>query len=211
MRNNLWNESFERYLTNTDIGCPGCGHTFRLQSTLKVLLSSLNRTFNKMVFIDHFHLAQIALFHVMNSTTQYSSSANVDNFSMTNATLTFESCWLGQLWPPAAMLGNKAFNNDVFTGYLLSLNIEFKPISPRHHNKKVLESKHAAIRSNFLRLTPNDSSKTELAALQAVHISKILYDLDILSAFETAKGFTKPVSTHSRLSSVYQDLTSAQI
>lgn len=94
---------------------------------------------------------------------------------MPDVTLAFESYWLGQVWPPAAVLGNRALNKDVFTRYPSLLDVGFKPIPPHRHNKNVPESKHGAGRSIFLRMICDRSSNLELAVLQAVRISNDLY------------------------------------
>lgn len=137
IRSKFWNEEVERYLNKTVEKCAGCGHISRPQSTHKVPLSSLSRSFNELVFLDHFHLAHICLLHIMDSVTCYSFCAIAFNVSMPDAVLAFDSCWLGMLWPPTAVLSNPTFNHEKFLQYLKSLDIEFKSIPPRCHNMTV--------------------------------------------------------------------------
>lgn len=134
------------------------------------MLGLLNRSFDEMDCTNHFYLDHISLFHVMNFTARYSFCAVVSTFSMCSAVQAFESCWPEWFWSPAAEVGDQAVNNNVFTSYLSSLDIEFKSIPPRHHNKNVLEAEHGAIRSILLRLTRDISSDLEFAALQLVRI-----------------------------------------
>lgn len=60
-----------------------------------------------------------------------------------------------------------------------------------------IESKHNIIRSIFIRLKEQngDSFVPEIAAYQAFTISNEIHGNNITSAFEIAKGFTKPLKT----------------
>lgn len=78
---------------------------------------------------------------------------------------------------------------------LQSNNISFRPSSPLRDSKKFLESNHCIIRSILRRLKEESSTlPLELAALRAIRMSNELYGLPILSAFEMANGFTRPIS-----------------
>lgn len=140
-----------------------------------------------MVCMDHFYLSHISRFHVMNTTMRYSSCRIVASISMPDNVLAFESCWLEQFRPPTAMLVDQAFNNNVFTGYLSSLDMKFQAEPQRHQNTNILECKHGAFRSIFLRLTRDDSSNHELAAKQAVRTLNGLCGSYIFSAFKMRK------------------------
>ena len=171
----------------------------------------MSRSFNELVCIDHFYLADLCLLHVMDFVTRYSSCSIVPSASLSDAILDFESCWLSPFCPPPAVLGDPAFNHDEFKHYLSSIGIEFKPIPPRRHNKNVLESKHGFIRSIFLRLTSEGSLSPKLAAMQSVRISNGLHGSEVLSAFEMAKGFTRPVTVSSQVVEIDPVLLEAKI
>lgn len=144
------------------------------------MLSLHNCSFNEIICISHFYLAHTSLFYVIDSTIWCFTWAVFDSLSMSDDVLAFESGWLGQFCPSTAVLGDQTFNNEVLTTYLSSLNIEFKPVPLRRHEKNTPESKHGPIRSGFLRLTRNGTSNLELVALRAERISNDLYGSDIL-------------------------------
>ena len=112
VRNNFWNDVVERHLKQIVEKCAGCRHTALPKATRKVSLSSLSRSFNELVCIDHFYLANLCLFHIMDTVSRYSSCSLVPSTSLNDAILAFESGWLNQFWPPTAVLGDAAFNHD---------------------------------------------------------------------------------------------------
>lgn len=89
-----------------------------------------------------------------------------------------------------------AFENPGFTDYLNSLGVETRSISPRRHNKNVLESKHRTIRDVYLRLNAGvqpDSAHTERVLEQkAILISNDSHGTDVCSARDLARGYTRP-------------------
>lgn len=91
-----------------------------------------------------------------------------------------------------------AFKNETFVSFLNEIGAKLQPVPPRRHYKNVLESKHCVIRSIYLQLrsAAPDFDK-HLHCYQYVAISNELYGSDTVSAFELAKGFTKPVETDS--------------
>ena len=211
VRNSFWNEHVQRYLTDVIENCTACRKTALPKGTRKVSLSSMSRSFNQVVCVDHFYLNGLCLFHAMDSVTRYSGCSIVPDTSLEAAVVAYESCWLCQFWPPSTVLGDAAFKRDVFINFLRMNDTEFCPIPPRRHNKNVLESKHGVIRGIFLRLLNEDQSNAELAAVQAVPISNDLYGSDILSSFEMAKGFTKPVVSDAQARPLHPDLMNAQL
>lgn len=159
----------------------------------------------------HFYLNKVCLFHAMDSATRYLDCSIVQNTSLELAVLAFDSCWLGKFWPPAATLGDSAFNKLEFTGNLLSLNISFRPVSPLRHSKNVLESKHAVIRSILLFLVDDSSSNTCLAVMQYVRISNALYGSELVPAHEMARRCSKPIGPRINPLPVTQDVIDAQL
>ena len=196
-RNNLWNEEVNRYLSTIMEKCTSCKTTSVPQPSRKVSLSSLSRQFNDLVCIDHLHLENNRVFHVMDSHTRYSSGMVVQSLTMTEAIKVFECQWMSQFWAPKCILFDPAFDNDEFLNYAHTYDIETKPIPPRRHNKNVIESKHKIIRDIYLRIKhsneDNNLSNDEVLVQQALKISNDLYGNDTCSAFELAKGYTRPV------------------
>lgn len=139
-RNKFWNEDVERYLNETVEKSPEIRPTCWPQSTRKVSLSSLSRSFDGLVCIGHFYMAHLCLLHITDSVMRYSSCAIDCSVCMPDAVLAFESCWLRKFWPRTAVLGDPTFSNGKFFQYLSSLFIEAKSIPPHRHNKNVLES-----------------------------------------------------------------------
>lgn len=73
---------------------------------------------------------EISVFHAMDSVTRFLSCEIVSGTALKDAKLEFESCWLGQFWPPVAVLGDSAFSHSSFIDYLQAMDTEYKPI---HH------------------------------------------------------------------------------
>lgn len=109
------------------------------------------------------------------------------------------------------MHGDNAFNNNEFAEYIKQSHIKFRPVPPRRHSKNPLESKHNIIRSIFLRLNASSDPQIppELMAYRAIRISNDLYGSDVLSSFELAKGFTKPLDEKDGLNVISNDLIDA--
>lgn len=82
---------------------------------------------------------------------------------------------------------------------------------PGRQRKNLIELKHNKIRSIYLRLkyAAWDQHNSRLASYKAVSISNDLYGNDTLSAFELAKGFTKPAMSNTALSLVPDDVITA--
>lgn len=83
------------------------------------------------------------------------------------------------------------------SGTLLYILIYLVP--PRLHCKNPIDPRHVTIRSIFLHLKiaePEVSDATN--AVRAIRISNDLYGSDTLSAYEMAKGFSKPLLADQR-------------
>ena len=94
----------------------------------------------------------------MDATTRYSVGSGVPNTGMEPAIEVLNSHWISHFWTPTATQFDQAFANEMFPDYLKFHGIEPRPIPARHHNKKVLESKHKIIRDIFLRLNSDDDT-----------------------------------------------------
>lgn len=144
-RNDLWNHEAKKYLIEVIDGCMNCSHTSEPRKSRKGSLSALDRSFNDLVCVDHLHLNEMRVFHMMDASTRYSVGSVVQDTSMNSAILLFESLWISAFWEPKAAQFDQAFDNSIFTTYLEKHNIEARPIPARRHNKNVLESKHKII------------------------------------------------------------------
>lgn len=211
-RNDLWSDEVEHYLRSVVEECHHCKAACLPTPSRKVSLSSLSRSFNEVVCVDHFYLDNIRMFHMMDAWSRFSTCYALDDASLRSAVIGFEASWLSKFWAPLSVRGDDAFNKDEFKNYMSTLDIEFRPIPPRRHSKNVLESKHGIIGSVYLRLkSANDSDESDtLLAHQAVRMSNDLYGSDTLSAFELANGFTKPVVSGTVPNAVTDELIAAQ-
>lgn len=154
----------------------------------------------------------------MDSATRFSAGFIVEYMKLSSSILAFETCWVSQFWIPGSVHAYDAFNRTKFRDYLTSHNIAFRPVPPRRHRKNAIESKNGIIRSIFLRLnqaalvdpTQTSATDTRLLVLKYVSISNDLYGSEICSAFELAKGFTKPL-TEDGLTELPEDLREAHV
>ena len=72
-RNQLWTPAVEHYLSTVIDKCYNCITASAPMPSRRVAISSLNRSFNENVCIDHFYLDDIRLFHCMDSVSRYST------------------------------------------------------------------------------------------------------------------------------------------
>ena len=149
----------KKYLNRVVDSCERCSRTHELRQARKVSLRTLNRSFTDVVCIDHFHLGDRRLCHIMCSSTRYSVVCVAPDTSMDSAMNALESHWISQFWVPKAVLFDQAFANEKFLSYLELHGIEPRSIPSRRHNKNVLEPKHRVIRDVFLRLRSGDSKQ----------------------------------------------------
>ena len=207
----MWNPEVRKYLSRVVESCIHCAKTYEPKQTRKVSLSSLNRSFNDLVCIDHFHLGDQRICHIMCASTRYSVGTVVPDVGMESAVNALDSLWISQFWSPKAIQFDQAFHNEIFLKYLNTYGIEARPIPARRHNKNVLESKHKIIRDIFLRIKSEDGNISDtLAAQQSIRISNDLYGNDLCSSYELAKGFTRPVESGKIPKTIPQDILKAR-
>jgi len=197
-RNELWSIDVEKYLTGVLEKCSACKTTALPKPARKVSLSSMSRSFNDVVCIDHLFLDDHKVFHAMCSSTRYSVGAEVPDTTIDKSIACLEAHWISQFWPPNEILYDPAFETQMFNDYVKLYDISTRPIPPRRHNKNVIESKHRIIRDIFLRLKVTNEerdlpSKIPILIQQALRISNDLYGNDAMSATELAKGYTRPI------------------
>jgi len=199
-RNSLWSSDAEKYLVGILNECSACDTTAMPKPARKVSLSSMSRSFNDVVCIDHLFLDEYKVFHAMCSSTRYSVGSHVPDTNMENSIACLEAHWISQFWPPNEILYDPAFENSLFKSYVELYDIATRPIPPRRHNKNVIESKHRIIRDIFLRLKVSNEelsvpSKIPILIQQAIRISNDLYGNDTMSSTELAKGYSRPIRT----------------
>lgn len=164
-----------------------------------------------MLCLDHIYLGSVRLFHAMEHSTRFSAAYLFQDASMDQAVIGFQSCWISQFWLPSTVRADKAFMVGSFRQFCKDRDIKLAPIPLSRHSFNAIKSKHGIIRSIFFKLSRSyPDALVELLALQAVAISNDLYGNDTLSAFELAKGFTKPVDRN-HVRDVLKDIVDAQL
>ena len=161
-------------------------------------LSRMSRDLNDVVCVDHLHLDDITVFHIMDAATRYSSGAVVESKSISECSYQFEQNWIAQFWSPHTVVGDKAYDCEECLSYRSGFGSKFRLVPRQRHNKNPMESKHKVIRDIFIRLkSANQDKSSSLLAQQAIRISNDLYGNDVVSAHELAKGYTRPVQSGS--------------
>lgn len=131
VRNNLWNENVQNYLSKLISECRSCVATSTPPPNRRVSLSSLIRAFNDAVCIDHFFLESVTVFLIMDVASRFSAGALVESTSMEPSIYAFELAWVAQFWPPSAVQADGSFQNDAFREFLNVYDIDLRPVPPR--------------------------------------------------------------------------------
>lgn len=190
----MWNEMIEHYIQNLVRDCKSCRASELPPPSRKVSISSLSNELNEVVCVDHFYLDELCLIHFMDMSTRFSTACIVENKSMPVAIRSFEESWVTHFWYPAKIRGDKALREGDFKIFMNNRDIEFNLVPKGRHSRNAIESKHAAIRNIFIRLQNDGSLDKETTAIKAVAISNDLYGSSVLSSFELAKGYSKPLN-----------------
>ena len=151
-RNDLYDNTAAKYLAQVTDKRSSCKINEQPKPSRKVPLSSLSRTFNSKVCVDHLHLGDDIVFHAVDARTRYSVGCVVENTTVERTIEAFESQWVSEFWYPDTVIGDPAFNNAPFKSYLTQHVISLRPTPPRLHSKNVLKSNHRILRDIFLRL-----------------------------------------------------------
>ena len=147
----------------------------------------------------------------MDATTRYSVGAVVPDKSVESTIEVLDTHWISQFCTPTVIQFNVVFANDIFCQYLDANGISPRPIPASRHNKNVLESKHKILRDIYLRCKDDDSNVNEKQiAQQSIRMSNELYGSEVCSAFELAKGFTRPIQPGSELKFVPDGVINAR-
>lgn len=75
----------------------------------------------------------------------------------------------------------------------------FELMPPRRDSRNAIESKHAEIRTDFLRLKKNNDTvgiSTQACAITEVSIYNYLYGSSVMSSFEVVKVYFNPIGNH---------------
>lgn len=207
----MWNNAVSKYVHQLVERCTSCRANPPRQSNRKVSISSLSQGLNNVVCTDHFYLGSICLFHAMDHTSRYSAACVVSDASNEHAVASFQSCWVNQFWMLNSMRADKAFCFGKFEKFCQDQDIKEDPRPAKRHSKNVIESKHGLIRSVFLNpVSASPHAPKEQLALQALSISNDLNHLNIMSAFELVKGFTRPVDVN-RVHAVPDEIINAEL
>ena len=76
----------------------------------------------------------------------------------------------------------------------------------------MIEPRHGIIRAIYLRLCQaNPDVPSNVSAIQSIRVSNDLYGNDTVSAFELAKGFSRPVDGKSSVHPIPTEIVEAQI
>lgn len=143
------------------------------------------------------YLGNHCVLHVMDSKARLSAGIICDDTSLSHAIYALQSGWLTPLWTPKSIRGDDAFNHTQFIEFVKAIGSNFEPIPPRCHSKNVLESRHGILRPIFLRLRQGDGAVNERVHISmASDVSNQLYGSYIMSAYELAHGFLKPLSDY---------------
>ncbi len=103
------------------------------------------------------------------------------------------------------------FDVDAFKTFLQENDITPHKLPVRRHNKFSMESKHRVLRDIYIRLkhaAPDESFSHRVA--KTFRISNDLYGNDVMSAYESAKGFTRPIIPSSTTKKVPEDIRISQ-
>lgn len=183
------------------------------QPSQKVSISSLSTAFNDILCVDHFYLDdENRLFHCINHATRHLTVKVLKSTNLDDSVTAFKASWLSQFWDPVALQGDKEFSIGEVKLYLDKLDIQIRPVSSGRHSENPIESKYAIIRGKYLGIQNDaqDNFDGERASYMAVTISNTLYGNDTMSAFELAKGLTKPVLNNPEATVVPDNLVQAQ-
>ena len=146
--------------------CTDCSKTHEPRQARKVSLSSIDRSFNKIVCIDHHHLGNVRIYHIKDVTTRYSAGAVVKGTEMEAAVGILDSHWVRPLWTPDSIQFDQNFANQELNDFLSLHGINPSPIPARRHNKNVFEWKVKVIRDIFLHTKSSNTDFSEIMAAE---------------------------------------------
>ena len=93
-RNIIWCAEVEKYLNRVVSSSTDCAKTHYLKQLRKVSLRYINRSFNKVVCMNHFHIDNLPICHLMVAVTRYSAGDVVKYTGMEAAIVVLYSHWI---------------------------------------------------------------------------------------------------------------------
>lgn len=154
--NKLWSDDASEYVKNLIFNINAHFRQFRStmlpQPLRKVSLSSVNRPFNQVVCNDHMYLDHCCTVHATDTKTRFSIGAMCNDTSMDAAIYAFQTRWFALFWTHESIKGNVTFDYSIFRNCVSATGERIEFISPRRHQKNVLEPKHGMLRSVYQRL-----------------------------------------------------------
>ncbi len=175
----------------------------------KVSNNGLKDHFNRTLQIDYMWLDGNPVLHLMEHPHRFSIGVPVESTSVDVAIDVIEARWFTEFWVPQIVKFDIQFDTDAFNNFLQENDITPHKIPARRHNKLSMESKHRVLRDIYIRLkhaAPDESFNRRVA--RTFRISNDLYGNGVMSAYESAKGFTSPIipsSTTKKSPRRYQD------
>lgn len=182
-----------------------------------VSLNFFWRGFNQLCFVAFFHLDGLRLFHCTVSVSRYSVTVVIDDLSLREAMATFEQSWMSHFWVSESIQADYPFWNGAPESYVKTIGCQSRPFRRYRHNNNALVSTHHIFRDIFQQLySENEEVIRKVLAHRAVWMSNYLYEKDVASAHEVAKGYTRPfdvtfpVSPPDSLREGYKDLVAVR-
>lgn len=145
-RNGFWNKTIASYLAKIVNRCTACRSTSVSQPNRKVSVSSLSKTFNEILYVDHLHLGEIVLVQTKDLITRYSTVYAATSRNLKEAVVGFEAARVSYFQYPDSVRGERAFRVGAFNNYLEKLGTAIHPVPPGRHYKNSIDSKHNIIR-----------------------------------------------------------------
>lgn len=110
-RSKLSNVEVNKFLFRVIENFPNCVVTSEPKQALKVSLRFMNGELNTDFYVDHLHLLELRVFHIMNSLSRDSVGSVVELSVMPEAITSFESICVSTFRYPHAVLFDPAFDN----------------------------------------------------------------------------------------------------
>lgn len=144
--NKNWSDEIDEYLTSFLDACVPRQAVMPRKKSCEVSLAALIQQFHQLVCMDHLLVANVMFFHFVDAASRFSAAAVVDSISLADSMVSFEACWIEQLWSLDSILFDGKFNKTELSSHLSAHKIDFKQISALRHKMKNTECKHNIIR-----------------------------------------------------------------
>lgn len=115
--NFIRNDEVMKYLSRQVESWNKSSRTSELERNTKISLKSLERFFKDLVFVNHLHLNNNRVFHIMDPSTRNSANPIVPDMNLNTAIPLLEALWVSSFWEINAVQCDQAFNNTIFKNY----------------------------------------------------------------------------------------------